>query len=318
MSKQVAIIEHTDHPEWGRGVVLALEGARPDRLDISFEKGGRRTILKSFSAKLLPVSMGVEEAQQLGERLSSRRSATAPRAGTPVKKKSGSLGAPAFATFDSQLKAFLAMYPGGFRGEKFEKTVRGLPEAKRKKTDTGPAIAAAAAAFGEGSFANAAAVFEAMTELVRSTSFVHPLEGANLLGTMKDAHRPELVAALEELLHGTHDAGDRFDRFVSAIKLEDASGAVRRPSWPLATMFAALVHPTAHVCVKPTYFQKQAALLSVPLDYQPLPSSAVYAQFLTVVRKTQEALLAAAQAPRDLVDVASFICLTQGAKPEKA
>lgn len=317
MSKQdVAIFQHTDHPEWGRGVVLALEGGRADRLDISFETGGRRTILKSYSAKLRPVTMSAEDARLLGEKLANRRSASASR--SPTKKSKAALGVPAFATFDAQRAQFEAAFPGGFRGEKFEREVRGLPGAKRKKTDTGPALADAAEALSAKALAerDPAAIFDSVTALVRTTSFVHPLEGANLLGTMKPEHRPEFVEALKELLHGTHDASDRFDRFVSAIRFEDAKGAPKRPSWPLATLFAALVHPTVHVCVKPTFFQKQAALVAVPLDYQPTPASHVYTQLLAVVRKTQDALRAAGQDPRDLVDVASFICLTHGAKTE--
>lgn len=315
-SQDVQIITHADHPEWGRGVILPVQGGRADRIDISFEMGGRRTILRTFATKLKPVAMAADEAKLLGDRLASRRSASGPVKTSSKKKPKGAVAAVSFPTFEAQLAAFETAYPGGFRGEAFERDVRGLPDAKRKKSDTGPALAEAAKSLGKQAFESqdANALFEAAASLVKNTAFVHPLEGANLLGALKEEQRPAFVAALRDLLHGTDEEADRFDRFVSAIKLDGD----KRPTWPLVTIFAALVHPTRHVCVKPTAFQKQAALLRVALDYQPLPTSTVYDRFLATVRKTEEALKNAGQSPRDLVDVASFIGVTQSAKTPAA
>lgn len=316
MSKQAVIVyQHVDHPEWGRGVVVNTESGRTDRFDITFEKGGRRTILKSYSAKLTPVIMPTDEAKVLGDKLANRRS---PAKATGSKKPRASTGAPIYTTFEAQLKYFEDAFPGGFRGDKYERDVRGGPNAKRRKTDTGAAVADAAEFLSEASFDShdEAWIFEHVSTLLRTTSFVHPLEGANSLGTIKAEHRSEFVQALRDLLHGTGDEADRFDRFVDAVKLEDANGNERRPTWPLTTVLNALVHPEQHVCVKPTFFQRQAELFKVPLDYQPRPDSSVYGRFLNVTRKTEEALRAAGQDPRDLVDVHSFICFTQSAKPD--
>lgn len=316
MSKQAVIVyQHVDHPEWGRGIVIAPESGRADRLDITFEKGGRRTILKSYSAKLAPVVMPTDEAKALGDKLASRR---APSSRAGAKKSKGAVAVSVFPSFEAQLQHFEEAFPGGLRGDKFERDERGAPDAKRRKTDKGPAVEDAAAWLGEESFAShdEAWIFEHASTLLRTTSFVHPLEGANSLGGMKPEYRSEFVQALRELLHGTDDEADRFERWVAAIRLEDANGNPKRPSWPLTTVFAALVHPSTHVCVKPTFYQRQASMLKVPLDYQPKPEYAVYARFQNVVRKTEEALRAAGQDPRDLVDVGSFICLTQSVKPD--
>lgn len=315
MSKQAVIVyQHVDHPEWGRGVVVNAESGRPDRLDLTFEKGGRRTILKSYSAKLAPVIMPTDEAKLLGDKLANRR---APARATGAKKTRSSTGAPIYTSFEAQLKYFEDAFPGGFRGDKYERDVRGAAGNKRRKTDTGAAVADAAAYLSQEAFENhdEAWIFDHVSTLLRSTSFVHPLEGANSLGTIKPEFRSEFVQALRDLLHGTGDEADRFDRFVDAVKLEDTHGNPRRPTWPLTTVLRALVHPEEQVCVKPTFFQRQAELFKVPLDYQPRPDSSVYARFLTVTRKTEEALRAAGQDPRDLVDVHSFICFTQAAKP---
>lgn len=314
MSKQAVIIyQHVDHPEWGRGVVVEAEAGRRDRLDISFEKGGRRTILKTFSSKLMPVVMPTDEAVSLGTKLASRR-APSTRAGT--KKSKSSAAKSMFSSFEAQLAYFLKQFPDGFLGEKFEKDERGAPGAKRRKTDKGPAVEEARACLSEEAFAtqDEAWIFDQVANLFRTTSFVHPLEGANSLDSMKPEYRTEYVEALKNLLYGTEDEGDRFDRWVAAIRLDDAKGEPKRPSWPLTTMLPAVVHPDVNVCVKPTFFQRQAALMNVPLDYQPKPDALVYSRFQTVVRKTDEALRSAGQEPRDFVDVHSFICLTQSVK----
>lgn len=317
MSKQAVIIyQHVDHPEWGRGVVVDPDSGRRDRLDISFEKGGRRTILKSFSSKLMPVVMPTDEAVSLGAKLSSRR---VPSSRPGVKKSKSAAAKSMFPTFDAQLAYFLSQFPDGFRGEKFEKDERGAPGAKRRKTDKGPAIEEAAECLSEEAFSTQSEewIFDRVANLFRTTSFVHPLEGANSLDSMKPEYRGEYIAALQNLLYGTEDEGDRFDRWVAAIRLDDAKGEPKRPSWPLTTMLPAVVHPDTNVCVKPTFFQRQADLMKVPLDYQPKPDALVYSRFQTVVRKTDEALREAGQDPRDFVDVHSFICLTQSIKLEQ-
>lgn len=314
MSKQAVIIyQHVDHPEWGRGVVVEADAGRQDRLDISFEKGGRRTILKTFSSKLMPVVMPTDEAVSLGAKLSNRR---APSARAGVKKSKSAGAASVFPTFEAQLAYFLKQFPDGFRGETFEKEERGAAGAKRRKTDKGPAIEEAAVCLSKESFATQSEewIFDQVANLLRTTSFVHPLEGANSLDSMKPEYRSEYVDALKNLLYGTEDEGDRFDRWVAAIRLDDTKGEPKRPSWPLTTMLPAVVHPETNVCVKPTFFQRQAALMKVPLDYQPKPDALVYSRFQNVVRKTEEALREAGQDPRDFVDVSSFICLTQSVK----
>lgn len=314
-SKAVIVYEHVDHPEWGRGVVDPTPG-RDDRLDLAFERGGRRVILKRFSFKLMPIILPTAEAVSLGASLLKRREA-ALRAG--ARKPGAPKVVSAFTSFESQLAAFLEVFPDGFMGEAFVTGERGAPDAKRKKTDTGAAIPDAQAALSPEAFETKSTdeIFAEVSRLLRTTAFVHPLEGATSLETMKDEDRGNFVEALRALLHGEGDEAERFNAWVDAIRIEDAKGSPRRPTWPLTTMLQAIVHPETHICIKPTYFQRQATVMNVPLGYEPRPEHSIYARFLDTARKTQAALEAAGQTPRDLVDVASFICRTQATKPAK-
>jgi hypothetical protein len=305
-NQQVPVIyQHADHPEWGRGIVLPPAPGRDDRLDLSFETGGRRVLLRRFSSKLVRADVTAHEASVLGEKLAVRKTA-----GPPIKvpRKRKATAPPAvIPDFSAQVRLFERLYPGGFRGEKYMQEERGTDP--KKKGEKGTALTTAAQRFRPAAFdASPADVFACALDLARNSGFVHPLDGTTTLGALDESQRTQFVTALGELLHGSAPEAERFNRFIASM------GATAKPSWPLVTMFQALVSPAAHVCVKPTAFQKQAALMGVPVAYAPRPAAAIYAEFLAVARATEAALRKAGQAPRDLVDVHSFICLTHGAR----
>src|SRR5262249_10962234 len=134
--------------------------------------------------------------------------------------------------------------------------------------------------------------------------------GAIGLKAMRDAARPVFTEALRDLLHGTSNYGERFDRFVAAVQLADKEGKLKRPGWPLVTLLPALLHPAEQIFVKPQLLQKQAAILGMKIAYQSSPTAAVYQQFLDVGRALDARLRERGQRPRDLLDVATFVWTT--------
>lgn len=311
------VYRHADHPEWGRGIVLPAAAGRMDRLDLSFETGGRRILMKTFASKLTVVDMPEAEADVLREKLAARRASNTPI--VTKKKKPGAAKSPvAVPDFEAQLALFKKLFPEGFQAVQFERAEEKPtgPAAKPKRVLAVHSVALAKKSFAPAAFSSDVP-FTAAAELAKSSGLVHPLDGAALLGTVTEADRPKFLAALKSLLHGTESEATRFDGFVTALT-EIAGAGAKRPSWPLATMFAALSDPTNQVCVKPTAFRLQAAMLKLPLDYTPAPSFAVYEQFLAVAKATEKALKDAGEQPRDLLDVHTFISATHGAKvPEK-
>jgi len=304
------VYHHADHPEWGRGIILQSGSHRADRLDLSFETGGHRILMKTFAAKLQPADVTPHEAAVLHEKLSAKRSTNTPIK-VPRKKKAGSdKPAPVITDFNAQLALFRSLFPGGFQGEKFVKAERGVADAPKKKGNKAAALAQAKHAFREEAFEHGGAeAFEAAATLAKESGFVHPLDGATF-ATIKAEDRPEFLAALRDLLHGPGAEGPRFDRLVASIKVEGG----KRPSWTLATVFGALAHPDRDVCVKPTALQKQAPLMNLPLDYVPSPNAEVYAQLVAITKATEAALKKAGENPRDIVDVSAFISATHSAK----
>jgi hypothetical protein len=308
-----AIYLHADHPEWGRGIILPASAARADRLDLSFEVGGRRILMKTFAQKLQAAEVTPLEAKTLLEKLSVRRASHAPIK-APRNKATEKKTTVLLADFAAQLELFLSLFPGSFQGEKYERLERTGGKSKKGAKDV--AVAKAAKAFVPGAFAgNGDEVYAAAADLARSSGLVHPLDGATTLASIPADKRPVFLAGLQGWLFGTGDEEQRFTAFVAAIA-EAAGPEAKRPSWPLVTSFAALVQPKKHVCVKPTTFQRQAALLSLPLDYSPSPNYAAYQQFLAIANATEARLTDVGEKPRDLLDVSAFISLTQSPQPK--
>lgn len=103
------------------------------------------------------------------------------------------------------------------------------------------------------------------------------------------------------MLYGDGAYEARFDRFVATL------AEAQLATWPLATVLSALVFPTEHTFVKPSYYEKQAALLSFDLRYERVPSAAAYGRMQALAEDLGKRLTAQGQTPRDKMDVYSFI-----------
>lgn len=304
-------------PDWGRGIVLE---DRSDKWVLLFERGGRRVFEKRLAKGLKVAEMSVDEARALDSKLRGRR---IPGAATKTPKKP-SMRKPrspqVYPSFEAQLRWFEARFVGGFQGELFISDERGLRDSKGKKGYKEAAIAFAQEQLSPERFktANAEELFEATKKVVQFTNIVHPMEGAIAFGSMKDEDRAAFLTSLGGLLHEAGDYRTRLEHFVNSVHITDAKGKAKKITWPMATILPAMYHPKDHVCVKPVYFEQQAMILGLPADKGEPVSGSGYARFLAVARETQKKLVEAGQQPRDLMDVYSFIWLSQSEKRPQA
>jgi len=312
VSESPAVFELESQPDWGRGIVLE---DRPDRWVLLFEVGGRRVFSKSLAKGLKPVELGADEALVLDAKLRGRRLPATAASRKPRATKKGA--APTYASFEEQLQWFEAFFVGGFEGERFVAEERGLAERKGKSGYKQAAIALAREQLAPERFQSAEVedLFEVARKLIQFTNIVHPMEGAIAFGSMKAEDRASFVQALGELLHGEGDYGARFERFIDTLRLTDGEGKAKRVTWPMATLLPAMYHPEEHVCVKPTFFEKQAPIVGLDVEKSQPPSAGHYARFLEVARATEERLREGGHPPRDLMDVYSFIWRSQSEKP---
>lgn len=305
------LFSHPARPEWGRGLLVA---ERDKLLVLMWEDGQEHLVAATHRDKLAEVALDDAERTALIGKLQGVQAARSAQAARPKSKSSSrrpSRPVVPVMSFDAQMEIFERAYPGGFGGARFQQVERGVDGAGPKAGGREWAVARAAEVLASAAFADPAAVFESVISFLRPPlTMVHPMEGAIPLKAMKDEARTAFVDSLRELLHGGGDYGERFDRFVGAVQLTEKDGKARRPGWPLVTLLPALVHPGDHLFVKPQLLQKQANILGMRIAYQSAPTAAIYREFLGVGRALEGKLRDRGQAPRDLMDVASFVWTT--------
>ncbi len=302
------IFKHSNHPEWGPGVLLE---EREGKMIIGFEQGGQRTFKKGQAPGLTEMAeLSSEDRAALDSLVRGRpapRKASAKKNGKKPAPRKGR--AAAFPSPQAQVEWFAKAFEGGFEGEAFTKGERGELTAKGKKTYKAGAIRLAQEELSLARFDSATPeeLFDSAVRLLQATNIVFPQEGAIPFIALPAEKRPEVVASLRELLHGTGEYAQRVEKFAAGLKLVDKEGKSRETTWPLATLFGATFAPTQHVCVKPIAFAGQATILGMDVDTSKPVTAAKYAKLLAVAQTTEQKLREAGQAPRDLMDVYSFI-----------
>ena len=299
MSEQtVTLYEHPARPTWGRCVLVA---ERDGKVFLHCEDGAEHIVAITHKGALSAVTIDPAQAAQISDSILGRRASQAAKA-RPRGKKKPSMSAPR-PNFDQQMERFLGAYPGGFVDDKFvaeERGVAGSEGAWDTAIDRAAGVLSTAGLKSADAFLN-------LQALLTETAIVHPMEGPLPLRQINDADRPAFIEALATLLHGSGDAVARFDAFVATVKSSGPDGAVKRPSWPLTTLFSALAAPKEHAYIKPKLLLTQAEVLGSKIEYQSTPTGAAYEQFRGVLKEVQSRLVERGQHPRDLLDVGAFV-----------
>lgn len=300
------VVKHVSCPEWGLGY-LAEE--RDEKRFYDFEDGQSHSIAKAFWSKLEAVTLGTAETAALEKKVRSLRD----QRSAPGKAKPRAV-AVALADFDAQFARFLEVCPGGFAGERFVKDERGtvVEEADKKvKPSKAQAIAMAQKLLAKSELDRqiAASAFAEVLTNVRAifkvaTGLVHPLGDVIPFNKMPAERDRAFAESLRELLYGSGAYEARFDKFVATL------AEAHLATWPLATVLPALVFPNEHTFVKPSYYEKQAALLAFDLRYERVPNSAAYSRMQQLAADLGKRVVDRGQTPRDKMDVYGFISRT--------
>ncbi len=290
----LSFVQHPARPLWGRCIIVA---ERDGKVFLHCEDGEEHAIAATHKASLASVEVPSSEAPQVAAFILDKRTRAAAKAARKPKKNA----VPKVRqTFESQLERFSAAFAGGFTGEAFVQKERAVKDA---------AIARAKELL-SASLLSAPDAFANVAKFLGEANLMHPMESVVSFRGISAEDQPAFVSALSSLLHGSGDYAARFDAWVAAVRIGTGEGearTIKRPSWPFTTIFAALLAPNEQVFIKPKTLQEQAAILNLPVNYQPLPSGSVYEQFRAVLSTVAERLRAAGQSPRDLWDVATFV-----------
>lgn len=306
---------HNKQPDWGVGLILHN---LPEHWVLFFENGGEKKFAKKVAdAMLTPAKIDAEKLAALTARASGRKPKAAPKPSSGLVKKKVARGAgPRFANITEQLAVFEKLYPGGFTGDAYSKEERGVAD-NNENGDKEFGVSLAQKTLSKEAFASGTtdSLYEAALAVLKATTIVFPIEGAIPFKSLTGADREAAVAAIKDLMHGGGTYGDRIAKFAAALHLKDSKGVAKKVTWPLATVWLGLFDPRQYTCVKPTAFAGQGQTVGIAADKSAPLNTDGYGKFLEVVQKTQAALVAAGQQPRDLLDVYTFIWRTHADKP---
>ncbi|WP_437897137.1 hypothetical protein [Sorangium sp. So ce124] len=309
------IVKHPGCPQWGLGYLVE---ERDEKRFYDFEDGLNHSIAKAFWSKLEPVQLGDDEASALEARIRGLRD----RPSAAAKKQRARVVAPPVTSFDEQVASFETQFEGGFGGPQFIAEERGAAGGegaegpasgakKKSKAFKQGAIETARALLAKGELeallaaGNLTDFMERITKVHKSaTGLLHPLGDLIPFNKMPAEHHRAYAEAVVDLLYGAGDYAARFDRLAGVL------AAAKVVTWPLVTILGALVYPGEHVFVKPSFFEKQAAVLGFNLAYDRAPSAEGYARMQSLARELERRLRERGLAPRDLMDVYAFLWRT--------
>ena len=116
------------------------------------------------------------------------------------------------------------------------------------------------------------------------------------------------ASGLYELIYGQDSYESRFTHFADVL-----SGLPQRQSpvfaWPVQTIFPFLALPDEHIFLKPDVTKKAATRWGVELNYDPKPNWLTYSCLLALAQTLSREL--ASLKPRDMIDIQSFIWVTE-------
>lgn len=288
---------HNTKAEWGHAVIAE---ELSDRTKYVFENAGERTFMNGHSS-ISEVQLPVDEREALAKTLLRRHAPASTKKKAPSKAKA-STEPP--MSFERQQAIFTARFADGFADAKYVQEERGSAEGRERNLDALITLARELFAAERLDAAIARGAFEevytdAVKLLAASSKLSFPKADKPTFEKMPPSGHEKFAKALRELLHGQGAYGARFDAFVKSL-------AAKSAPWTIATVFAAAVHPEAHVLVKPTVSQRQARGLGLTEPPIGAPSGTAYAKHLAVAHALRERLIAAGHAPRDLFDVYTY------------
>lgn len=123
-----------------------------------------------------------------------------------------------------------------------------------------------------------------------------------------------LAPAIYDLVHGREAFGTRLERFTHVID-GVPQRQTRLAKWPVVTLFPFVARPRSYLIAKPRTVRRAAEGLGFDLAYASRPNAATYGALMTYVAWLRDEL--AAWKPRDLIDLQSFLWVTQSEEYEE-
>lgn len=284
------IFRHPVKPEWGRGVVVELNGSK---VQVFFENLSGKQALKLDTAKVKLERLENERAPLL-EHLSFTN------AGGAIVLDGRRV------SFDALFKHFMDECPGGFGDERlFQEELRFKRAAHRAFHEC----------FGDGRGAqlvaegNAAALAKGFDAILSAQEILlaPKFERAPFSDAMSVSENALVFArGLFEYL-SMPLSPEAFDRYVAALEAVRQTGRQRVTTWPLLTLFPFLAQPKTHMFLKPGVTKEAAQSIGVSLAYDAALTWSTYASLLKLCDVVDTELEKRGMKPEDHIETQSFL-----------
>jgi hypothetical protein len=292
------IVEHPIKPEWGPGKVVAVHG---DKVHIVFRD------LPDREAKIIQTNIVslIESTNQNDPILDNL---------PPLSEEKGKYVLPRKRiTVTQAIDMFLKYFPLGFEdpgymakrgtGERIYKL-----EAHQKWVDT----------LGNGQAKslletdNISELSQRTKSVISKVNLLSPFENMAFSDALKHHESAKIFFTdLIFLLEAPEINRPNFEPYANCVcNLPQEAGKSRVATWPVATILPFLAQPERHMFLKPGVTQTAAETLGFDLHYNATPNWTTYEALLRMGHIYKEQIKHLA--PRDFIDVQSFIWVTCG------
>lgn len=269
-------------PEWGVGKILSVRDG--DKVDVFFVDAGKKVLATQI------VTLEVVEDAPSNWILDS-----------PNFYERG-ISDGEYRDLTSAKENFLAAFPKGFEDPTYLKEERDSRiEASEllKETLSKPILQGLIA---QGDYAD---VCKLALAVVAKTNLISSPEKTLLTNRIK-TNPDSFAKGLLAFLYGDDELETRFGEFAICLE-ETVPGKKSASTWTNTTFFLHLAYPDEQVFFKPTVTQKVSDLIRAELNYKKEPNWRTYRFLQEMVNYLKVQLNEMGMAPRDMIDVQSFM-----------
>jgi hypothetical protein len=288
-------VRHKKNDAWGLGAIAARDG---NKVDVFFENAAYKKLSTDVDVLAVVDDVDVPRDHQL------RKREDWPRIERDVRREIARRELP--KKFDAFVREFFAYYPEGLRSERCDSTER---EYKWKAVE----------------YARKTLKLDELRDLLLAGNHIEVLLRARrVLGKTNLAFPNELMAfddvpsaaqpSVAEKVVALVGAGDRMPDAVEA--LGDVLAPHGAAKWPVVSLIPFLLEPEKWPFVKPTAVERISAATSIDVEYAPKPNARTYRLVTDLYKAVAEILGERGFAPRDNIDVQTFLWIATGMAKE--
>ncbi|MFT7581559.1 MAG: hypothetical protein ACI9MR_003237 [Myxococcota bacterium] len=299
---------HKTRPDWG---MATLAWAKRDKRALLFDDGKLRRFKAAYYHLLEPVDLPLDEALARTEHMEQSLELHEARdVATQEAREQGKR----LVTLKDQIAIFKHIFKGGFSDPEYISLYRHGENNNLKRHWDGT-IEAAATGFEQERMAELlgkrdfTAIVTTFKEVLSSQPLTSGAKHIGILDRLPQGRDQQIAEALFAVLWEEGNYVERMNRLVKSLTMGDAI-----PSWPVATMAAALVHPNKHVAVKPSVFRAQMRWMAPNAKLKKDPDGPSYKRMRNMASRIAEALSDGDLTPNDMTDVHVFIWETMRPK----